>query len=272
MNASDFLIYSLDTDLAEKYVAAGCSDGAIRLYSLKDNQIDEMAQLEGHTGAVTKAVYANFGEIIVSADFIGKLIIWKAEDGKYAKCFEKQVADGPIYDIAVRYTESMIIIFCGVSDGKLITLQIDGSFKCEENEKEVHRLGIPCLSTNNDLLVTVGSDQTIAIHFNNEIDYLNQHKTEINCVAVGPSNVLRKKVFASGDKDGKVFIVRLKEEEEEGKFEIQEIELEGECHSLSWSKRGFVLTAAFGEGELKSYTLGETGIYEEIAMVEQTNE
>lgn len=262
MNAPECLVHSMDADLAEKHVVTACSDSIVRIYSLVDKKLEYLAELVGHSGPVTKALYVNQGELIASSDFSGKIVIWKLEGGVFNKRFEKQLLEGPIYDMAVRFADGRLQLFCGCDGGVLKTLEISASFECTEDSKEVHRYGISAVSANAECLVTGGFDFSVALHTASGVEHFKHHQAAVTSVAIAPVNCCNKTVFSSCSEDGKLFII----EQRGDSFETQEIDVGEPCYSLSWSNTGFVLTVGYGTESFKSFILGESGKYEEIEM------
>ena len=141
-------ISSMNTDLSEKFVVTACEDSIVRLFTIKDINMELLTELTGHTGVVTKAVFINQGELIASSDFSGKLIIWKLEGQSFVKRSEMVVSNGPIYDFAVRYVDNSFTVFCGYDNGMLKTVAFDSSFKTTITEQEIHRYGVISVSCN----------------------------------------------------------------------------------------------------------------------------
>ncbi|ELA40987.1 uncharacterized protein VICG_01946 [Vittaforma corneae ATCC 50505] len=255
-------IRSMDSDLSEKFVVTACEDSLVRLFTIKDRNMEFLTELTGHTGVVTKAVFINQGELIASSDFSGKLIVWKLEGHSFVKRSETKVSNGPIYDIAVRYTDSSFTIFCGCDNGILRTVVFDNNFKATVTEQEIHRYGIITVSCNLHFVATGGLDCTAALISKDNIEYLKHHQGAVNSVALAPTDDEKHTILATCSEDGKLaFIFK-----EDDSIRTQEIKLKEPCYSLDWSKTGFVLTVGYGSEEFKSYIQGENGEYEEVPM------
>jgi len=256
-------IRSMDTDLAEKFVVTACEDSLVRLFTIKDRNMELLTELTGHTGVVTKAVFINQGELIASSDFSGKLIVWKLEGQLFVKRAELAVSSGPVYDIAVRYGDGVFTVFCGCDSGMLRTVVFDSSFKTTVTEQEVHRYGVISVSCNAYFVATGGLDcSATLISRDGTIEYLKHHTGAVNSVALAPSDDERHTILATCSEDGKLVFV-FKEDE---KIRVQEIELKEPCYSLDWSRTGFVLTVGYGKEGFGSYIQGENGEYEEVPM------
>ncbi|KAI5174129.1 protein transport protein SEC13 [Pancytospora epiphaga] len=261
MDKTEAIVHSMDTDISEKHMVAGCSDGIVRIYNIgEDNKLNSLAELQGHKSAVTKAVFTHHGEFIVSADFSGKVLVWKIENGIFIRKIERQLLDGPIYDIAVRYDKEHIHIFCGCSGGDLKTLHVDPSMNCEEESKEVHRYGVLGVSCNDEYVVTSGFDFSIILHGKDTTKTFNNHQAAVTGVAVAPTNHIGKLVFASCSEDGTLAVVEGKEDN----FTTEIIEVGEACLSVGWNRTGLVLTVGLESGAFKNYILGKTGKYEEL--------
>lgn len=264
METEAYTIYSLDTNLSEKHVAAACSDNVVRLFNINGSNLDPVADLQGHSGPVTRASFVNHGELLVSSDFTGKIILWKLEGGVFANKFEKQVYDGPIYDTAVRYSRNGMTIYCGCDGGLLRILQLDTSYSATESSVECHRYSISSVSCNEKYLLTGGMDFSIALHGSDDDApvYFKNHQGPVTTVSIAPSNHTGSLSFASCGEDSKLFIYQKIGEQ----YTPQEILLDETGHSLSWSRTGFVLTVGYGADQFKSFILGASGEYEEVEM------
>lgn len=257
-------IYSMDTDLSEKFVITACEDSLLRLFTIKDKNMELLAELTGHTGVVTKAVFINQGELIASGDFTGKLIIWKLEGSLFVKRVECAVTNGPIYDLAVRYSKTSFEVFCGCDNGILKTVEFDMNFKMIVTEKEMHRYAVVAVTCNGHFVATGGLDSTVALISAKGVEYLKHPMGAINAVALCPSDDDQNFILAAGSEDGQlVFFFK------EGiEMRTQSIKLGQPCYSLDWSRTGLVLSAAYGKESITSYIQGENGDYVEVPMEE----
>lgn len=261
MESLQSTIHSMDTDLSEKFVVAACEDSIVRLFTLKNLDLELLSELSGHTGAVTKALFVNQGELIASCDFDGKLIIWKLEGHSFVKKSETQVAAGPVYDIAVRYEDTTLTVFCGCDSGLLKTVTYDSSFKDTITEQEIHRYSVISVACNSEYVATGGLDCSVALISKSGIEYLRHHQGAVNAVALAPAHP-QEVVLATCSEDGKLCFV---EKNKDG-TKKQEIDIGEPCYSLDWSKTGFTLTVGYGKGGFKSFIRGEDGGYEEVSM------
>lgn len=255
-------IQTLDSDLSEKFVVAACEDSLLRLFAVKNNNLELLTQLTGHTGIATQAKFIHHGEFIASSDFEGKLIVWKLENATFAKKVEVKVASGPIYDIAVRYSEGNITVFCGCDNGKLKTVIFDTNFKHTMSEEEIHRYGVIAVSCNSEYVVTGGTDCSMVLSHKGEVETFKHHTGAVNAVAIAPYVGEQRLLFASASEDGTLVLIK-----KDGKnIEKQVINIGQPCYSMDWNRSGFVLTVGFGENGLKSFILGENDKLEEIPM------
>lgn len=262
MESLQSTVHSMDTDISEKFVVAACGDSIVRLFALRNLDLELLSELSGHTGAVTKALFANQGELIVSSDFNGRLIIWKLEGSSFVKKLEMQVTEGPIYDIAVRYKDSGMTVFCGCDGGILRTVAYDTALKETVTEKEVHRYSVISVSCNEDYVATGGLDCSVALISEDGIEYLRHHRGAVNAVALSPSHAQDRVVLATCSEDGRLCFVEKNGED----IQQQEINIGEPCYSLDWSKSGFTLTVGYGKEGFKSFIRGEDGSYEEVPM------
>ncbi len=108
-----------------------------------------------------------------------------------------------------------------------------------------------------------GFDYKVGIHLEDkDTEYLMNHESSVTAVSANPATDFKKNVLASCSEDGKVVIITKTED----LIEKQEIVIGSPCYSLDWCKGGFSLTVGFGEGELISFSLGQSGHYEETEM------
>lgn len=254
-------IMNMDTDITEKFIVASCEDSLVRIFSIKEKEIKLITQLTGHSGVVTKALFINQGELIVSSDFNGKIIIWKLEGNQFVKKTEAKISEGPIYDMAVRHTADSFTLFCGCENGILKTVAFDSNMKYNVTEKEVHRYGIISVSCNTNYVATGGLDCSVGL-ISEEIEYFKHHKEAVNGVALAPSSDKEHTILATCSEDGVLsFIFK------DGKTtRTQEISIGEPCYSVRWNRTGLVLTLGYGKGNFKSYIQGENGEYEEVPM------
>lgn len=263
MEAVTNQIRTMDTDLSEKFIVSACEDSIVRLFSVKNNNLELLAQLTGHSGIGTQALFIHQGEFIASSDYEGKLIIWKLENTGFVKKSEIQIAKGPIYDIATRYSENgSITVFCGCDNGKLKTVTFDSSFKSTIKEEDVHRYGIISVSCNNEYVITGGADYSVALIHNGEIEYFKHHLSAVNTVALAPISNDERVLFASASEDGTLVLIKKDSKD----IKKQEITIGEPCYDLDWNRTGFVLTVGYGEGCFKSFIMGENDVFEEIPM------
>ncbi len=264
----------MHSDLSEKFVVTACEDSLVRLFSIKENNLEFLTQLVGHKGIVTQALFINQGELIASCDFEGKLIIWKLENSGFVKRAEVQVENGPIYDISVRFIDAALTVFCGCENGKLKTISFDLNLKPTIREEEIHRYGVISVSSNAEYVLTGGIDCSVALiknenseninenKSNSGIEYFRHHTGAVNAVAIAPYLDEERIIFATASEDGKLVFIK----KDGDKIEKQEISIGEPCYVLDWNKTGFVLTVGFGEGGFKSYILGENDEFEEVPM------
>lgn len=264
MNITDNLVNSMDVDISEKYVVTANRDSLVKIFVIKELELVPFAELSGHKGFVTKALFVNQGEIIVSSDFHGKLIIWKLEGKQYSKKVEIQVYDGPIHDFGVRYEHKEMKVFCGCDDGKLMTVLIDDGLRNTISEQKIHKYATTCVSVNEMYVLSGGLDGVVnMIDKDGNIEKFSHHSEQIVSVALSP--ITERSIFATCSKDGKLFIFK----KDDVGFIKQEFEINSTFNSLVWDKQGFSLTVSFGNEDFKTYILNENDEYEEVPIEEK---
>lgn len=263
MDAIACQIRTMDSDLSEKFIVSACEDSLVRLFTVKNNNMELLAQLSGHKGIVTQALFIHHGELIASSDFEGKLIIWKLENSNFVKKTELQVTKGPIYDIAARYSENgSITVFCGCDNGKLKTVVFDSNLKSTVKEEDIHRYGVISVDCNAEYTVTGGTDCSVGLIRDGEIEHFKHHSGSVNAVAIAPNSQEQRVLFASASEDGTLVFIK----KDLQNVKKQEINIGEPCYDLDWNRTGFVLTVGYGEGNFKSFIMGENETFEEIPM------
>jgi len=264
METSCSTIHSVDTDLSEKFVVAGCEDSILRLFTIKDLSLELLYELSGHSGTITKVLFINQGELIASSDFNGKLILWKLEGTVFVKKSETQVHSGPIYDISVRYSDKEVTVFCGCDGGLLKTVSFDSSLKTTITEQEIHKYGVISVSCNNEYIVTGGLDCVVCLLTKDGVEHLKHHQGAVNAVALSPGLPNNKDDFmlATCSEDGKLFLIKKSNEN----VSNQEIDLGEPAYSLDWSRTGFTITVAYGKNKYKSFAVNGEDKFEEVSM------
>lgn len=256
-------IQSLDTDISERLVVAGCNDSKVRLFAIKEHNLENLYELIGHTGVVAKACFINQGELIASSDYNGKLIVWKLEGTKFVKKTEVQVHAGPIYDISATYNLNEIKIYCACGDGWLKIVNLNSGLASTIEEKEIHKYDVVTVSSNEKYVATGGIDTKVCLISDEETKYFTHHKEAVYAVALSPIiDEDGNSDLATCSKDGKLVFIRIKD----GIPTEQEFDIGEQCYTLDWSRTGFTLTLGYGNGLYKSYVLNENNEYEEIPM------
>lgn len=254
-------INSLDVDLSEKFLLAGCKDAILRIFSIKETEVDIFHEIPGHSASITKALFINNGEIIASADFKGKLILWKLEGKKYNKKVEIQVSDGPIYDICFRFINELEV-FCGCENGILKGVLFDTSLGYKVTEQKILNHAVVSVSCNDLFLVGGSLDSSVSFVSRDSMEKLEYHQSPVLFVSISKITSEGKAVFATASKDRKVFVI-LKNKECIKKHEIQ---VDGQVNSLGWDNPGFVLTISYGDEKFRSFILNEMDELKEVEL------
>ncbi|ADM12633.1 protein transport Sec13-like protein [Encephalitozoon intestinalis ATCC 50506] len=260
-------IHSIETDFSQKKIVTSCSDGIVRVFSKgtadsPHNLALEM-ELNGNSGPATKAIFLNQGEFIASSYFSGKVIVWKYENGKFNKKYEKQLLNGSVNDISGRWNGGSFTLFCGCSDGNVRVLAVDSSFGVTESEIFSHRFGVSCVSATENGFVSGGMDYSVAVwEGSEEVARFRDHKGFVRDVSVCPPNSFKLFCMASCSEDGTVMIYT----RNEGEYKLQKIVLDEPCYSLSWSFSGFSLSVGYGDSRFKCFVPDSSGEFKEVGL------
>ncbi|KAF7684700.1 Protein transport protein SEC13 [Astathelohania contejeani] len=264
MEAHTDLIHSIDSDLSEQRIVTASSDKIVRVFNVKDANLTLQAELKGHNGPVTKAIFLNKGEMIASCSYNGTLIIWKLEGNNYGKKYEKQLFNGSINSICCNWHGDSFTIYSGCSDGRVRTSIFDSTLQVKESDFYCHRYGVSTVSSNEKYLVTGGMDSTVGIFRlsdMSEMQRFKDHSNFVRCVAICPKNEFGITCFASCSDDGTAIIYNL-----DGGFSKQVIKIGEPCYSLGWSRSGFSLTIGYGESKFKTFIPDASGKFKETDM------
>lgn len=263
-------IHSIERDIYEKKIITSSSDGVIRIFE-NINEPDQSinlkleCELKSDEGISSKAIFVNNNETIASSYQSGKIILYKRNNSRYTKIFEKVICNGPLNDISSTQETDKIKIYCGCSDGYIRILKFDTNMNLSEEEIMAHRFGISCIDSVTNFVVSGGLDySTVVLENDKEIQRFRDHKSVIRDVSIAPDNIFNLLTFASCG-DNLVFIYWKKNKE----FMKQKIEFDEPVYSLSWSRSGFSLSVGYGKNKFKCYEPGKEGTYVEVEIVEE---
>ncbi|KAL6121030.1 hypothetical protein NUSPORA_02122 [Nucleospora cyclopteri] len=263
-------LQSLECNLSGRIAVGASTDSRIKVYTVEKDSFTLASELEGHNGAVTKALFVGTGEIMVSADFTGLLIIWKQEGLSFERRVEKQLLNGPIYDISVRSLNKGLgneefVVECACDGGVLKSLKFTNTMEESVEEQKVHEYGISLVDCNSDYSVTAGLDnRAVFISGKSQLEFFSCEEG-ITALKITRKNCFDKTFVAVGCETGDFLIF----EHKAGNMELlHKVSLKKPIFSLQWSKGGFSVSVCYGEtGEIKAYEIDETGKFVEVETV-----
>lgn len=267
MEAENVIIHSMDVNIDETHLITASSDKVVRVLKIDEGDITTLCELETSNGPVTSAIFIiNKGELICASCYTGEIIIWKLEDDKYSKKFEKKIIDGAINTIKHTFLETSFIIYAGCSDGNLLVLEYDTKFNCKEKRIFCHKFGISSLSVNSQYLLTGGMDNSTILFKVPGLEKMAtflDHKGFVRCVGLCAISEFGFSCFATCSDDKKVIIYT---ENQDKKFNKQVIDLAEPVYSLDWSKSGYSLSVGFGSDGVKHFVPDVSGLFKEAEI------
>ncbi|CCX04591.1 WD40-repeat-containing domain protein [Pyronema domesticum] len=303
-NLHEDMIHDCQLDYYGKRLATCSSDKTIKIFEVDRENHRLLETLRGHDGPVWEVSWAHpkFGNILASASYDGKALIWQERQGQWSK-----MVDGSARPVEIQHTASVnsvkwgphelgAVLACASSDGKVSVLEVREDRSVVTKAFDAHKLGCNSVSwapvtTPGSLvtttlsgastgplpqrrLVTGGSDNVVRIWlYNNDTgEYTVQaellgHSDWVRDVAWAPS-VLPRSYIASASQDKSVIIWIA--ESPEGPWVKKELPMESVMWKVSWSLSGNVLVASGGDNKVTMWKENShTGEWFKVSSIEE---
>jgi len=137
--AHEDMIHDAQLDYYGKRLATCSSDRTVKVFDVVDGDAARSTNgqtLKGHTGPVWQVAWAhpNFGHILASCSYDGKVFIWKEQQGQgWMKIKEHALHAASVNSVSWAPHELGAILACASSDGKLsvLTFKNDGQWDAD---------------------------------------------------------------------------------------------------------------------------------------------
>lgn len=103
------------------FIVTGSLDDTVKVWNLKDNQLELRQQLSGHSLGVVSVAVSNDGNTIASTSLDSGLCIWKTETGQLLN----QTALGPVDLWTVAFSPDDKHVISGSHEGKISLYSVE---------------------------------------------------------------------------------------------------------------------------------------------------
>jgi eukaryotic-like serine/threonine-protein kinase len=190
-------------------LAAGCSDGVVRVWSAGDGKL--LQGLYGHTDVITGVDYSPDGQVLASGSVDGTVRLWRTSDWSQMAELSWRVGQSS----SVAFSPNGQVLAGGSVEGTISLWMLrDGSAHNASVWPLKHRGGVSSLAWSADGLVLVSGGMTGTLHLwqvgqGASIGMPENHTAAVTSLAWSPDGM----VLASADEDSTVVLRRLDYEE-----------------------------------------------------------
>ncbi|EON99769.1 putative protein transport protein sec13 protein [Phaeoacremonium minimum UCRPA7] len=282
-------------DYYGRRLATCSSDRTIKIFEIEGETQRLAETLKGHEGAVWSVSWAHpkYGNILASAGYDGKVLIWREQQGSWQKLFDFALHKASVNTIAWSPHESGCLLACASSDGNVSVLEFkDNSY--EHSIFPAHGLGVNSVSwapattpgsivssnpgpgaTGNRRFVTGGCDNLLKLwvfdpttnSYKPEREPLAGHTDWVRDVAWSPT-VLQKSYIASASQD-KTVRIWTSDPASPGQWHTKVLNFEKEVWRVSWSLSGNVLAVSGGDNKVTLWKENLRGEWECVKTMEE---
>ncbi|KAL0633838.1 GTPase-activating protein S13 [Maublancomyces gigas] len=295
-NLHDDMIHDCALDYYGKRLATCSSDKTIKIFEIDRDNHRLLETLRGHEGPVWQVSWAHpkFGNILASASYDGKVIIWQERHGVWNKLFEHANHHASVNSVQWAPHEVGAVLACASSDGKVSVLEFKDDGTWDTKLFSAHVIGCNAVSWapatqpgsvvsgagagGQRRFVTGGSDNTVKIWTWSaesgvyiEEYTLEGHTDWVRDVAWAPS-ILQKSYIASASQDKSVIIWTQERSSGSGSettWSRKVIPLDTVVWRVSWSLSGNVLAVSGGDNRVTLWKETLKGEWERVSSVEE---
>lgn len=258
--------------------------------------------LKGHEGAVWCVSWAHpkYGNILASAGYDGKVLIWREQSGQWQKIFDFALHKASVNTVSWCPHESGCLLAAASSDGNVSVLEFkDNSF--EHVTFPAHGTGVNSVSWapatgaiaspgsgqvaqagGSGIMArrfaTGGCDNLIRIwkydpaaasqhHYKQEVE-LEGHGDWVRDVAWSPT-VLQKSYIASASQDRTVKIWTSEDSTAGAQWACKTLSFDAAAWRVSWSLSGNVLAVSSGDNKVTLWKENLRGEWECVKTIEE---
>jgi protein transport protein SEC13 len=293
-NLHEDMIHDCALDYYGKRLATCSSDKTIKIFAIDGENHSLLETLRGHEGPVWQVSWAHpkFGNILASASYDGKVIVWQERQGQWSKLTEHAYHHSSVNAVQWGPHEHGAILACASSDGKVSVLEFKDDGSWEIKTFSAHVIGCnavswapattpgslvqtaaPVAPTTQRKFVTGGSDNLVKIWcfnpdsktYTEEIT-LEGHQDWVRDVAWAPS-ILPKSYIATASQDKCVIIWTA--DSPEGPWSKKVLQMDAVVWRVSWSLSGNVLAVSGGDNKVTLWKETLKGEWENVSSVEE---
>ncbi|KAI5847708.1 WD40-repeat-containing domain protein [Morchella snyderi] len=290
-NLHDDMIHDCALDYYGKRLATCSSDKTIKIFEITGDNHRLLETLRGHEGPVWQVSWAHpkFGNILASASYDGKVMIWQERQGVWQKIFEHANHHASVNSVQWAPHEAGAVLACASSDGKVSVLEFKDDASWDTKLFSAHVIGCNAVSwapttlpgsvvqsnpapTAQRRFVTGGSDNLVKIwSYSHDVgNYIEEctlegHTDWVRDVAWAPS-ILQKSYIATASQDKTVIIWT---SENGNTWTKKVIPFETVLWRVSWSLSGNVLAVSGGDNKVTLWKETLKGEWEKVESVEE---
>eukprot|EP00208_Stichococcus_sp_RCC1054_P002041 CAMPEP_0206143770 /NCGR_PEP_ID=MMETSP1473-20131121/21740_1 /ASSEMBLY_ACC=CAM_ASM_001109 /TAXON_ID=1461547 /ORGANISM="Stichococcus sp, Strain RCC1054" /LENGTH=300 /DNA_ID=CAMNT_0053539321 /DNA_START=217 /DNA_END=1119 /DNA_ORIENTATION=+ len=264
-------VHDVQLDYYGRRLATASSDRCVKVFDIVGDQVSHVADLLGHEGPVWQVAWGHpkFGNLIASASFDHRVIIWKeGPDGSWSQAYCSAAHTASVNALSFAPHELGLALAAASSDGSIsvLTHTPESGWHTEKIEG-AHPLGalgvswapaVPRGSLTSGKapgppvrrFVSGGADNLVKVWFFNdagrrweqEPHVLSGHSDWVRDVAWAPNLGLPLNTIASGSQDGTVMIWN---EKPDGQWQAQLLhDFQAPVWRISWSVTGGLLSVS----------------------------
>lgn len=291
VNLHDDMIHDCALDYYSRRLATCSSDKTIKLFEVEGENHRLIDTLKGHDGPVWQVSWAHpkFGNILASAGYDGKVIVWQERGGAWGRLTEFADHTASVNSVQWSPHELGGLLACGSSDGRVSVYEIKDDGSWDKVTFMAHGAGVNAVSwapatahtsvvsAGQKILdrrfVTGGSDNLVKIwRWNSEAgtyveeSTLDGHSDWVRDVAFAPSP-LPTLYIASASQDKTVNIWTLPPNSEVWKKTT--LNFDYVCWRVSWSFSGNVLAVSGADNKISLWKENLKGEWEKTGQWEE---
>ncbi|TGZ84120.1 transport protein SEC13 [Ascodesmis nigricans] len=292
-NLHEDMIHDCALDYYGKRLATCSSDKTIKIFEIDGQNHRLIETLRGHDGPVWQVSWAHpkFGNILASASYDGKVLIWREQQGQFVKLAEHANHHASVNAVHWAPHELGAILAAASSDGKVSVMELKDDGSWDTKIFSAHTIGCNAVSwapatqagslvstsgvSSNAVrrFVTGGSDNLVKIWtYNPELGTytvdttLDGHTDWVRDVAWAPS-ILPKSYIASASQDKSVIIWTA--DSPNGPWNKKVLQMDAVVWRVSWSLSGNVLAVSGGDNKVTLWKETLKGEWEKVSSVEE---
>jgi len=287
----DDMIHDAQMDYYGTKLATCSSDRTVKIFSVRNDQQELIADLKGHEGPVWQLAWAHpmYGSILATCGYDKRVIMWKELDSGWDQIYEYKNHDSSVNSVCWAPHDFGPILACGSSDGSISVITYTGEDKWEAKRiNNAHTIGCNAVSWGPYLqagslsghgqlpvkrFVSGGCDNLVKIWREDNGNWVEEQKLDahhdwVRDVAWAPSVGLNRSVIASCSQDCQVFIWTNDCESNSSGWSPKLLhKFNDVVWHLSWSVTGNILAVSGGDNKVSLWKENIEGQWSCISSV-----